>query len=375
MVTVDAGVVAVDLGDRTGRFHAVWLRDNCWCDDCRITQTAERRLFTPDIPDDLSVVAAEPVPGGIAISWSDGHSTTFSSEWLVAHDYSADARKRRIHEPVLWTATFTVPRFAHDAVVGTGEGQRAYLDAIRDFGVAIVTGVPSIDGEVERFAETLGHVREVAFERVHNVMHDPTGYNVAHTNLGLKPHADFPSYHWPPSIQLLHFLVNQAEGGESIVVDGWKVVDDLRRDDPEAFEVLTRCPVPYQLFSATEDTYATAPMIQLDSAGKVAMIRFSSQLAQPLDLPFEDVEAFYAAYRKLGRLMDAEQYRNTFKTGNGDLLTVHGHRVLHGRLGFVVGSGARHLQDVYMEFDDLMARRRVLLGIHEPMSATIGAGR
>ncbi len=35
-------------------------------------------------------------------------------------------------------------------------------------------------------------------------------------------------------------------------------------------------------------------------------------------------------------------------------------------------SGARHLQDVSMEYDDLMARRRVLLGIHKPMSAAEG---
>ncbi len=35
-------------------------------------------------------------------------------------------------------------------------------------------------------------------------------------------------------------------------------------------------------------------------------------------------------------------------------------------------SGARHLQDVYMEYDDLMARRRVLLGTHKPMPAAPG---
>ena len=32
-------------------------------------------------------------------------------------------------------------------------------------------------------------------------------------------------------------------------------------------------------------------------------------------------------------------------------------------------SGARHLQNVYMEFDDLMARRRVLRGEHQPIPA------
>ena len=42
---------------------------------------------------------------------------------------------------------------------------------------------------------------------------------------------------------------------------------------------------------------------------------------------------------------------------------------MHGRLAFDPTSGARHLQDVYMEFDDFMARRRVLLGTHKPVPA------
>lgn len=36
----------------------------------------------------------------------------------------------------------------------------------------------------------------------------------------------------------------------------------------------------------------------------------------------------------------------------------------------VDSTGERHLQDVYMEYDDFMARRRVTLGIHKPSSPT-----
>ena len=223
---------------------------------------------------------------------------------------------------------------------------------------------------MERFAETIGHVRETAFERVHNVRHDPHGYNVAHTSFELKPHTDLPSYHWPPSIQLLHFLVNEATGGESTLIDGWAVLADLRREDPEAFEVLSRIPVTFQLFCDDEDTYATAPIIQLDTDGRVTTFRFSNQLAQPLHASFDDVGAFYRAYRALGRMIDSARYKLVFKTETGDLLTVHGHRVLHGRLAFDPASGARHLQDVYMEYDDLMARRSVLMRRPQPAPRT-----
>ncbi len=351
------------------RFHYVWLRDNCWCAECRVEQTAERRLLTWSIPQDIRPNTVDAVEGGIVIDWNDQHRSTFSLDWLEANDYSQASLKRAREQATLWGGDFEVPRFAHESVVDGGAGQLAYFNAVQEFGVAIVESVPTVPGEVERFAKTVGHVREVAFERVHNVYHDPEGYNVAHTPLELKPHSDMPSYHWPPSIQLLHFLANDADGGESVVVDGWHALAKLREANPDAFEILTRVPVPYQLFSEDEDTYAVAPMVQLGHDGEVATFRFSNQLALPISIDFEMVEPFYDAYRELGEIIDSDDAKVVFKARNGDLLTVHGHRVLHGRMPFIPGTGARHLQDVYMEFDDFMAKRRVLMGIHKPMSS------
>jgi alpha-ketoglutarate-dependent taurine dioxygenase len=358
-------------------FHYAWLRDNCGCPRCRVSQSGERALFTATIPDDIAPTRTRVLTGSegavLAIDWNDGHATTYSLAWLLDHDYSRNER-RPAFEAVLWDATLAaVPTFEHDDVVGTTEGQLAYLDAVRDLGVAVVRHVPPVEGEVERFAEKIGHVRETAFERIHNVRHDPTGYNVAHTPAELKPHTDLPSYHWPPSIQLLHFVVNETNGGESTVTDGWKVAEDLRRRDRVAFEVLARVPVGFQLFSSTEDTAATAPLIQLDPDGRIRVFRFSNQLATPLRASYDDVGAWYRAYRLLGRMIDGPEYKVAFKARTGDLLTVHGHRVMHGRLAFDPASGERHLQDVYMEFDDFMARRRVLLGHHVPAPATGGS--
>ncbi len=370
-VAVGDRSLCLRLAGRTLHFHHVWLRDNSWSGDSRVTQSGERKLFTASIPDDIAPVDVQVRPDeGLRIAWNDGHMSTYSARWLLEHDYSDQTRATRRHVPVLWRSDLgRPPTFDHSDVVGTTDGQLAYLDALRDHGAAVVRGVPSVAGEVERFAQAIGHVREVAFERIHEVRHDPTGYNVAHTPLELKPHTDMPSYHWPPSVQLLHFLVNQASGGESTLVDGWAVLADLRREDPGAFDVLAQTPVSYQLFSPSEDTRATAPMIQLDTEGEVRTFRFSNQLALPLAVPYDRVEPFYAAYRRLGRMIDGDRYKIAFKCSDGDLITLHGHRVLHGRLAFDPASGARHLQDVYMEWDDLMARRRVLRGEHLPLPA------
>lgn len=368
---LDERSLAVVLDGQVRRFHYVWLRDNSWAADDRVRLSGERKLFTASISPEVAPTAASWDPErGLEVLWNDGQGATYSPAWLRRYDYSAAARADRRRTVSLWPEQAgEPPRFPHAEVVGSTEGQLAYLDAVREHGAAIVTGVPSVDHEVERFAEALGHVREVAFERVHNVRHDPAGYNVAHTPGELKPHTDMPSYDWPPSVQLLHFLTNQATGGESTLVDGWAALAELRREAPAHFDTLTRVPVPFQLFSDDEDTWAENPMVQLDTSGEVRLFRFSNQLAQPLSVAFDEVEAFYDAYRHLGQIIDSGRYRATFRSGDGDLLTVHSHRVLHGRLPYDPASGARHLQDVYMEFDDLLARRRVLRGEHKPLPA------
>jgi gamma-butyrobetaine dioxygenase len=353
------------------RFHYLWLRDNCWCEQCRVLQTGERRIFTAYLPADIAPTQAGVDGDAITIGWSDGHASRYTLSWLTEFDYSNT--RESTDTTRLWDANLgSPPRFEHDGVLNDAAVQRAYLEAVRDYGAAVVANTPSVDREGERFAEVIGHLRETAFERVHNVHHDPAGYNVAHTPIELKPHTDMPSYHWPPSVQLLHFLVNEATGGESTLVDGWRVLADLRSEHPDAFDVLCRVPVTFQLFSETEDTLATSPLVQLNADGSVRMLRFSNQLALPLQASFDDVGAFYDAQRILGRMIDDDRYKLVFKAQNGDLLTVHSHRVLHGRLSFDPTSGARHLQDVYMEYDDFMDRLNVLTGTHKPVPSNGG---
>lgn len=46
-------------------------------------------------------------------------------------------------------------------------------------------------------------------------------------------------------MQFLHCIEQAAEGGESEVVDGFHMAEQLRRDEPEAFALLTTLPVDF----------------------------------------------------------------------------------------------------------------------------------
>jgi gamma-butyrobetaine dioxygenase len=369
-VSVDHPIVSVqwDHGGQS-QFHTIWLRDNCGCEECRVALSGERLLYTADIADELRTVDAFVGDAGdLDISFSDGHRSVFSQDWLLHYDYSADSGRHAAEQPLLWGQDVRLPEFDYAALMASSSALLEYLDAVQAYGAAVVRNTPAAEGEVVRFAKATGVIREVAFGTVHDVLNNPDGYNVAHTELELKPHSDLASYSWPPSFQLLHYLLNEVTGGETILVDGWSVLAELEREDPESYNLLARIPVAFKIFSITHDTYAEEPIIQLHSDGRVKLFRFSNQTAQPLRIPPDMVEPFYKAYKKLGRLILEDRFRVKIKALSGDMLTIHNHRILHGRTAYDPRSGNRHLQDLYMEWDDVMAKRRVLRG-HLPLEA------
>ena len=102
-----------------------------------------------------------------------------------------------------------------------------------------------------------------------------------------------------PSVQALHMLENECEGGESIIVDGWELLEDLRKDKPEFFNILKEFQVPFREFDENNETYAEAPLIQCSSNGSIESFRFSNQLMQMINPTKKGIKKFYKAYHEL----------------------------------------------------------------------------
>lgn len=49
----------------------------------------------------------------------------------------------------------------------------------------------------------------------------------------------------PPQVQFLHCISQAVEGGESQLVDGFHMAEQLRKEDPEAFRTLTSTMVDF----------------------------------------------------------------------------------------------------------------------------------
>ena len=336
----------------------LWLRDNCGCSECRVPQTTEKRFHLFRVPADLRPQQAGIRHAGsgdeeISLAWPDGHHTSYRSSEIRGF-----LRLPRF-ELRYWDAGFRPKRFEYRRFL---ESDHAAAELIEEFlrtGVCVLVNAPTEPDSSEQLTARLGPIRELLFERIHNVRVDPKGYNIAHTGLAVAPHNDFTSYTWPPNVQALHMLVNECEGGESIVVDGFGLLNALRGDHPGKFDLLCALPVPFRIFSAEYECYAVKPMVELDDDGEVGMVRFNTAQMQAPPLSEPRLGDFYAAYHELSRRVNSPVAQVTFRLEGGQILLCDGHRVLHGRTS-LRSDGRRHLQDAYFEHDNVRNHLRWL---------------
>ena len=371
-------------------FHYVWLRDNCRCPSCRSPQTFERVSFTGDIPLDITPRETRLSPqGGVQIVWSnDDMASSYPGEWLHAHRYAPRAPGLDVASSefprTLWGGELNgcVPTFSYNEIMGSDEGLLAWIEALAEYGLVLTRGVPTdprpdLDppgetspvrlavraacGEVERFAHHVACVRQDAFDSgTADMKVDPDGYAQALTPIPLPLHTDVPCFNWPPGVLMLHCLQPAESGGESVFVDGFHVAERLRAEHPKDYELLSTQPVAFKLASPEAELIARERMLEQDSQGRMRVFRFSVHEVQPLDLPGDLVEPFYAAYHRLCAMVNDPTGQVRFRLERGDMWTAHNHRIAHGRGAFSAGGAPRHLQHAYMNFDDVMSRARVI---------------
>ncbi|MFD7732700.1 TauD/TfdA family dioxygenase [Kitasatospora phosalacinea] len=342
--------------------HPYWLRDNCPCPECRAPRGGQKLFQIGDLPDGLSAVEATRDAAGLAVRWSDGHRSYYPAGW----DAPAGPDGRTEHAERLWEAAdFArgLPEADWAAYLADPEERIAVLAAVRRSGFAVLRGVPAVEGQVLRVARSFGYVRETNYGELFDVRVEPDPANLAFTGLAIAPHTDNPYRDPVPTLQLLHCLRNDCAGGDSGLVDGFRAAALLRAEDPAAFDLLARTPVPFRYRDRGTELSAEKPLIGLDPRGAVREVRFnnrSTDTAALSALAPAELDAFYAAYRRFAATTLRPELRLDFRLAPGDCLLFDNTRLLHARTAFEPGTGHRHLQGCYADLDGLSSTLAVL---------------
>ena len=368
-ITILENGAAIEIGgpDAAMRFHAIWLRDNAQDAATRDPGNGQRLIALRDIPAATRIETARHDDGAVVLGFApEEREIAFDLGWLAAHRYDQPAAR-----PEGWLSgqispwdsalqgALTIGDFGK--VRDEKDARAAWLDGLVRHGVAKLTGGPVESGALMQVAALFGFVRETNYGRWFEVRTEVNPTNLAYTGLGLQAHTDNPYRDPVPTVQILYCLENSAQGGENMVVDGFACAQRLRDEDPEGFGLLSRYCARFE-YAGSDGVILRArrPMIELTPDGELVAIRFNNRSAAAItDVPYDRMAHYYAAYRRLGEIIDDPAMEVSFKLAPGDCFVVQNTRVLHARKGYS-GEGHRWLQGCYADWDGVRSTHAAL---------------
>ncbi|MEO9529037.1 TauD/TfdA family dioxygenase [Roseibium sp.] len=368
--TGDAGVLLQEEGldvpltdGRTAYFNYYWLRDNC---PSSFDPETRERVFDIFAEDTAPKAVSASISGGeLEIAWAgSAHVTRMPLDRLAAY---ANGEKRAdvANLPrVPWLSDHypKMARFAHKDLIADQACVRDWSRAMLVDGIALLTGLPDTDDALKDTAGLIGHVRPSYFGQDFEVKTHIKPTNLAFTSKALPLHTDLPDEDLAPGVQFLHCRANSVEGGNSLFVDGLAVAADFREQHPEDFELLVSTDVPYYCEHDTFDMRARQHVIELDEYGNISGVTISQHHADIFDMPQQDLNRFYPAFCRFGRMMRDEKYMMRFRLNAGECIVFDNHRIVHGRAAYSATSGDRHLRGCYIDRGEMRSTYRVLAG-------------
>jgi gamma-butyrobetaine dioxygenase len=354
----DRGLVLV-AGDERHYFNYLWLRDNCPSSWSPVTRDRVFDVFSQPI--DLRPATARADGPSLVVEWGfDGHVSRYDVGWLIGWstrpgvDDPADVSQQR------WFADHRLVRFSHANVMHDLAGRERFMRVLLADGVAMVDGVPDSDGGLTELAETIGIVRSTFSGVYFDVKAKPDPMGLAYTAEALEPHTDSPCEDIPPGIQLLHCRVNTTVGGESTLVDGAAVAEELRSTHPHDFEVLASTSIPFRFQHRGLDMRSRQRVIELDDRGVVTGVTISQHMADVFDLDQALLDDFYPAFWRFGQMLREPRFVLGFTLAAGECLIFDNHRIVHGRRAYDQRTGERHLRGCYTDRGELRSKYRTL---------------
>ncbi|XP_033637140.1 gamma-butyrobetaine dioxygenase-like [Asterias rubens] len=351
-----------------------WLRDNCLCKQCYQSSLQSRIFSFTSI--DVEMIPIYAVPGDegktVRLTWPDGHFGEYPSDWLRKHRFENSFTDPTFDSELQYWKTDlidsgTLRRFNFHDIVSNDEALYEWLMEMKLTGICLVEGAGMVEGQVKHLGDRVLFLRSTYYGPTSHVVVKYNATNIAFTGKAFPMHTDLAFLHRPPGAQMIH-CIEQAKGpgGENWFTDGFKVALDLKREDPEAFELLSTTLMEYQ--DIGEDVYgrfhqhSRHPTISLDRDGNPEHVYLSDHGRMPMmRIPVKNTQALYRALKKFSNMYHHPDNVCAYKLREGDIMTFDNRRVIHGRGSFeVTSNSSRHLETGYLEWDEINSRLRLL---------------
>ena len=319
----------------------------------------------------------------VDVEWED-HRSSFNASWLRAQDMKNNELLRKEPEFTLWDATFKFPTYNYSERMTK---LKHWLNDLTRYGVAFFEGVPPSQEGLDGILHCVGQAKqryhptntvEIWTDQRNQAIIDEYTYGME-TN---PFHIDTSYYDAPSRLSCLVTTRYTAPIQDTFNywVDNLTVIEQLRLDDPEAYELLTTIPTRYarrrmdvqeacdpaMFYIYHWDTAIEKKLISYDRAEKRHLTAYVSNFQAGMELSrvLKDpsmMKNYYEAYLLFQSKLNDPENHQTFLLKEGNAAIFNNHRVSHAR-GDIHPSTDRRLLLGFIGGDTWNTRWRVLNG-------------
>ena len=336
--------------EREEIYPNIWLRDHARDEENWDKRSNQRKTFTATLDFKLKIKSAEILDNGksIKIIWPDLEKpVTYSYEFLFNNSLN---NKSKINSLKLWKENDLDDQIYIDFdTVQSNEGYKKFLKNLYQYGFSVVQNCKTEMSSVENIVNKIGYVRNSIFGGLWSFESNEDKADSAYTQEELRPHTDATYSNDAPGLQLLLCCDYKAKGGDSIMVDGFKIAEIIKKDNKELFEILSTINVKGSYIGDGVFLEAERPIFNLNSKKELFQVSFNNYDRAPFRFEKDLTIKFYEAIRTFDLMANSKEYQWRHILKPGELLIFNNWRVLHGRGSF---DGTRKISGCYINKED-----------------------
>ena len=331
-------------------FPIIWLRDHA--KDCMSwdDRSSQRKTFTAGLDKSLHIKKTSIIENGkyLDILWSDlENPTRYSYEFLLKNSLNKENKSRNVK---IWEKSDLNEDVYIDYEIAISKvGFKKFLQKLYNWGFCVITNCNTEMKSVETIANKIGYVRHSIFGGLWSFQSDENMADSAYTQEELRPHTDSTYSNDAPGLQLLLCCEYNAKGGESIMVDGFKIAETIKKENREIFDILSNIEVPGNYIGDGVLLEAKRPIFKMNSDKELIQVSFNNYDRADFRLKNDLMIKFYEAIKKFDLIANSKEFQWRHILKPGELLIFNNWRILHGRGEF---KGIRKMSGCYINKED-----------------------
>ena len=336
--------------DKEDNFLNIWLRDHARDKDSWDHRSNQRKIYTAKLDPKLHIKKAILKDNGksVDILWSDlKKPINYTSNFFLENSN----KSKKINDNIkIWDKKDIGKNIYVDFQnTISNEGFKEFLEKLYKFGFVVIQNCKTEMSSVEKIANKIGYVRESIFGGLWSFESNNDMADSAYTQDELRPHTDSTYSNDAPGLQLLLCCHYDATGGESIMVDGFKIAEKIYKENRDLYTLLSEIEVTGQYIGDGVFLEAKRPIFKLNSNKELVQVSFNNYDRAAFRMDDEKTLKFYDAIREFDLIANNREYQWRHILKPGELLIFNNWRILHGRGSF---KGDRKMSGCYINKED-----------------------